>query len=234
MSSSIVPAHIDIGEVTRGLRSAVHGEVLGRGDGLVVVRIVALHSRHKRNSHAAAQERILAIGLLASSPARIAKDVDVGSPEVQALEDVGVAGALGLDVLDPAFDADRGRHGVNAGGIECRREADGLRKLGRAVDRDTVERFAPPVIGGNAQAWDRPGLVDELRGLFLQRHPMYQIGCTLLRGEREILVRWRDGLLRARAGCREEEAGQGRRQQARCPPDICRRRRVTDRVCARI
>ena len=38
----------------------------------------------------AGEERIFAVGFLAAAPARIAKDVDVGRPEIEALEDLAV------------------------------------------------------------------------------------------------------------------------------------------------
>ena len=75
--------------MARGLGAAVHGEVLGRGDDAVVLRIVALHAGDEGDAHARGEERIFAVGFLAAAPARIAEDVDVGRPEVEALEDVG-------------------------------------------------------------------------------------------------------------------------------------------------
>ena len=49
--------------------------------------------------------------------------------------------------------------------------ADCLRKHGGdAAVGDAVEGFAPPVVGGDVQARNGAGLVDQLRGLFFQRH----------------------------------------------------------------
>ena len=72
----------------------MHGEVLGRGDHAIVVRIVALHAGNEGHAHAAGEERILAVGLLAAAPARIAEDVNVGCPEVEAFQDVAMPGSL--------------------------------------------------------------------------------------------------------------------------------------------
>ena len=52
---------------------------------------------------------------------------------------VGVPGALGLGVLDPAFDADGRGHLVNARRVERRGKADGFRKFGGAVHRDAMK-----------------------------------------------------------------------------------------------
>ena len=90
----VVFAHVHIGEVACRLRSAVHGEVLRRGNREVVLRIVALQSGHVGNTHAAGEERIFAVGLLPAAPARIAEDVQIGRPEIQASHDAGVAFAL--------------------------------------------------------------------------------------------------------------------------------------------
>src|SRR5215469_13502563 len=121
-----------------GLGAAMDRVVLGRGDDAIVVRIVTLHPSNKSDGHAGCEERIFTIGLLAASPARITKDVDVGSPEIEAFEDVGVSGAFVLSVLDTAFDADGGRHLVNARRVEGRGEADGLGKFCGAVDCDAM------------------------------------------------------------------------------------------------
>ena len=77
-------------------------------------------------AHAAGEERIFAVSFLAAAPARVAEDVDVGRPEVEALEDVAMAGADGLHVMDAAFGADGDGHLVDRGGVEGGGEADGL------------------------------------------------------------------------------------------------------------
>jgi hypothetical protein len=114
----VVLADVDVGGVAGRLRAAVHGKVLGRGDDAVVAGIVALHAGDEGYAHAGGEERIFAVGLLAAAPARIAKDVDVGRPEVEAFKDVAVAGAHGLHVLDAAFGADDNGHLVDGGGVE--------------------------------------------------------------------------------------------------------------------
>src|SRR5215813_7012548 len=66
-------------------RAAVNGVVLWRGDYLKVTRVIALQSLHKRHSQARGKVRIFAISFLAASPARVAKDIDVRTPECKTL-----------------------------------------------------------------------------------------------------------------------------------------------------
>ena len=55
-----------------------------------IVGIIALHTLNKADAEAARQERILAVSFVATAPAGIAEDVDVGGPDGQALENVAV------------------------------------------------------------------------------------------------------------------------------------------------
>ena len=71
----VVLAHVDVGEMARGLRAAVHIEMLGRGDDAIILWVVALHAGDKSHTHAADEERVLPVGLLAAAPARVAKEV---------------------------------------------------------------------------------------------------------------------------------------------------------------
>jgi hypothetical protein len=80
----------------------VHGEVLACGYGAQVVGIVALYAVDEGNSQSGGQERVFAVGFLAAAPAGIAKDVDVGRPEGESIEDSVVALALRLVVLGAA------------------------------------------------------------------------------------------------------------------------------------
>src|SRR6266568_1612236 len=65
----VVFAYLHIGGVTRRLRAAVHGKMLGRRNHAVIFRIVSLHSRNKRDAHLRSEEWIFAVGFLAASPA---------------------------------------------------------------------------------------------------------------------------------------------------------------------
>src|SRR5205823_1167432 len=79
----VVLADVNVGEMTRGFRPAVNGEMLRRRDNSKIVGIVSLHSGNERHRQPPAQERIFSIRLLSAAPSGIAEDVDVGRPEIQ-------------------------------------------------------------------------------------------------------------------------------------------------------
>jgi len=184
----VMAADIDIREVPGRLRPTVDGEMLRRGNGKVVLRVISLQPGHEGHRQPAAQVGIFAVGLLPPPPARVAEDVDVGRPEIQAFENVGMTIRLGLDVLDPAFDANDIRHIVNGCRIECRGQPDRLRKFRCTVPGNAVEGLAPPVIGGYSEPLDRASLIDQLRGLLLQGHPVNEVRRSLLEGELRIEI----------------------------------------------
>src|SRR5579859_4389610 len=117
------------------------------------------------------EERIFAVGFLAAAPAWIAKDIDIGRPEIESLEEhVGAIFANGLGVLNAALSTDDFSHLVNSRRIKCGCETDGLGEFGRAAVNNAVQSLAPPVIRRDIEPGDGPGLVNELRCLFLESH----------------------------------------------------------------
>ena len=48
--------------------------------------VIALHPDDVGNTHPSGQERVLAVGLMPATPARVAEDVDVRSPEIEPSE----------------------------------------------------------------------------------------------------------------------------------------------------
>ena len=133
--------------------------MLWSGDCEVVPGIRTLHARNIRDRQARAQKRVLTVGFLTAPPARVAEDVDVRRPEVEAFENVGMPSSFGLGMLDAPFDADRGRHLVNARYIKRRGQTDGLRKFGCSVGGDAVQGLAPPIVCWHAEAHNRARLV---------------------------------------------------------------------------
>ena len=130
----VVLADGDVGDMAGGLGAAVDGEVLGGGDDAVVARIVALHAGDEGYAHAGGEKGIFAVGLLAAAPAGIAKDVDVGRPEVEALEKrlarfsrwaCSYLMRPSVEMASPIL--------MDGGRVEGGGEADGLRELGDAV-----------------------------------------------------------------------------------------------------
>lgn len=106
----------------------MNGEVLGSGDGLQVLWIVSLEPAHKGYRHSRGEKWIFAVRLLTSSPARIASDIDVGSPEIQPFQNVAPALADCLVMFRSAFGTDRACQIMNQGKVESRGESDRLRK----------------------------------------------------------------------------------------------------------
>jgi len=120
-----VLADVHVTEVARGLGAAVQGIVLRCRDDAVIMRIIALHAGDEGDGHACAQEWIFSVSFLATTPTRVAKDVDVRRPEIKTFKNVGVPGAFVLRVFDSSLNADRGRHLVDAGNIEGGGETNG-------------------------------------------------------------------------------------------------------------
>src|SRR3954452_16517714 len=153
--------------MARRLRAAMHGKMLGRRDRPIIASIVALQPADKGDCHAAAEEWIFAVCLLAAPPARIAKNIHVGRPEVETVKNREGSLAYGLNVNDSRFHADGGGHLVNSGCIEGRGESDRFRKLCLAVNCYAMQGLTPPVISWDIQARDSALLVHQLGGLLL-------------------------------------------------------------------
>src|SRR6185369_18044517 len=133
-------------------RTAVYRVVLGSSTHFHVAPIVPLQPGDKSHPHARGEIRILTIGLLAAAPAWIAKNVDVGRPEIQTLVAAVLAAALGFTVLGTSLVADGSSSLVHQPRIERRCKTDGLRKdRGRSRAGDTVKGFVPPLVGGNIE-----------------------------------------------------------------------------------
>ena len=213
----VVLAHHHVCRVARGLRTAVHGKMLGGGDDAIVMRIVALHAGHKGHAHARRQEGIFAVGFLAAAPAGIAEDVDVGRPEVEARQRYVLSpSAHCLHVHDAPLGADDLGHLVNGRRVEGGGQADGLGELGGAVVQHAVQRLAPPVVGRHVEAGNGPRLVHQLRGLLFQRHPPHQVRRALLGGQAGVKIRWLGVLRPGHTGCRAQ------RQHRRNPSQFSR------------
>ncbi len=162
--------------VAQGFGPAVHRVMFGGGDGLQILRIVALQAVDEVHGHLARQVGILAVGFHAASPPRIAEQVDVGSPEGQALVDIALAAADEFVILGAGLVADRGGHPQGQVRIPGGGQADRLRKnRGASGARHPVQALVPPVVGRNSEPLDGRRIVHELGDFFLQRHAGDQI-----------------------------------------------------------
>ena len=163
--------------MTVGLGPAMHGKVLGGGIQLAVDRVVPLQTAHEGDAHAAGKVGVFAVSLLATPPARVAEDVDVGRPVGQSLIAGMRAFAQKLMMFGTRFVTDGARNLLHQRDIKGGRQADGLREdSGLPCPCNAVQAFVPPIIGRYSQALDRGCGVLHLRSLFLQRHPRHQRG----------------------------------------------------------
>src|ERR1039458_5303017 len=171
---------VNVEAVTHGFRAAVHGKVFAGGHCAEMIKIAALNTGDKGYAELAGKEGIFAVGLLAAAPARIAKDVDVGRPEGESVEDAVIALALSFVVLASGLGGDDVSHGVDDRWVPGGGHADGLRKdRGVAGAGNAVEGFVPGLIVGNAKTWDGGGPVFKLVGFFFEGHAAHQIMRTL-------------------------------------------------------
>ena len=67
--------------MTFGFWSAVHGVMFRGRDHLEVARVIALQTLDESNAQTRGEKRVLAVGFLSASPARVAKDIDIRTPE---------------------------------------------------------------------------------------------------------------------------------------------------------
>ena len=198
-----------------GFGPAVHGVVLGCSHGFQVLGVVALKPENELRRHAAGQVGVFAVSFHAASPARVAKEIDVGAPEGEALIDIALAAADELMMLGARFIGDGGGNAEEQVRIPGGSQADGFREHGGAAGaRHAVQAFAPPVVLRNAQAIDGRGIVHELRDLLLERQPPEQIVDAFFERSAGVLVsRW----LREQ-GC--EPSGRGKTfDKAECGHD---------------
>src|SRR6185437_7246515 len=143
---------VDVGLVARGFRAGVHGKVFRSGDDAEVVRVGALHAWEEGDGQAAGEEGVLAVGLLAAAPARVAEDVDVGCPEGEAEELLVLIVADSFVVLGASFGGDDLGFAMDKWSVPRGGHADDLREIrSSARDRDAVVALVPPEICGYAE-----------------------------------------------------------------------------------
>jgi hypothetical protein len=150
--------------------------VFGGRDHAKIFRIVALHSTDESHTHAAGQERILAVCLLIAPPTRIASDIDVRGPEVQPFLKVAAPCAHSDVVICSSLSSDGFRHPVDERHVKGRGETDWLREYGReSGSRNPVQCFTPPIVGRDLQARNFARLVYQLGYLLLKSHSPHQV-----------------------------------------------------------
>ena len=149
-----------------------------------MIEVVALNSADEGDAQAAGQERVFAVSFLAAAPARVAKDVDVGRPEGEPVEDAVVALSLRLVVLGAGFLRDDVAHALHDGAVPGGRHADGLRKHGGIPGpRHAVESLVPCLVIGHAETGNGGGPVFKLRRLLFESHLAHEGVGAFARGE---------------------------------------------------
>src|SRR6202008_554097 len=83
--AKITVARHGVEHVTLRLRTAVNPEVLHRGDGLEVLRVVPLQALDEGNGDASRQERIFPVRFLSAPPTGTTEEVDVRRPDGESL-----------------------------------------------------------------------------------------------------------------------------------------------------
>ena len=163
----------------------VGGEVLGRGHGLQIARILPLDALHIGCGQGPGQERVLPECFVVPSPAGIAAHVHRGAPVVQL---------LAVQVIQsPHFIGDGGRRLFHKGRIpavgqgEAHREGAGLRK---ALENryHAMGGFVPPGPGTDTQPRDLRCVKTQLADLFLQGHAGNQIQGSFFKGSGSIQI----------------------------------------------
>ena len=187
----IVERDGNIEAMAKGLRAAVNGIVFRSGNGLEVMEILALKAGDKSDAESCGEEGIFAVGFLPASPARIAKDVDVGGPEGETVVAAGVVVESSVVIFGTGFGGDDAGDTVEEIGIPGGGETDGLRENGSdAGARDAMEAFVPPVVGGDVETRDGGSDVLHLGDFFFEGEAGKEIVDALVDGERGVEVGW--------------------------------------------
>ncbi len=81
--------------------------MLGAGSGFQVLRMVTLQAAYERRAHLTGQVRVFTLSLLAPTPTRVTKDINIGRPESKTLIPAGRPIApQGFVMLGAGFVAD--------------------------------------------------------------------------------------------------------------------------------
>ena len=152
------------------LRAAMNGIVLGTGHSLQVVRIVTFQAANDCRSHFGRQIRVFPVGFLATSPAGITKNIDVGCPVSQSAINIsGLAFPQVFVEKGTAFRRGHVSHLLKGFRIECGSHTDRLGENSYFFfcTSHSMQGFIPPVISRDTQAGNsRGGMFHQLDFLF--------------------------------------------------------------------
>src|SRR5437870_3416043 len=141
--------------MTFGFGSAVHRVMFRRRDHLEVARVIALQTLDESHAQTRSEKRVLAIGFLSASPARVAKDVDIRAPESQPFIPSALIVANELVMLCAGFSRDHVSNLMHKISVPRCRQTNRLGKHSCVAGaRHAMQRFVPPFIRGNSKPFD--------------------------------------------------------------------------------
>ena len=146
--------------------AAVYSEMLCAGGGAHRFPL-ALYTPYKGFSVFGGKEGVFAVGFVASAPARVTENIDVGRPEGKSLVNIPVAvGGKGV-IFCSCFNGGYFCRFFCKGSIKHSRKSDCLREhCGCACTGYSVKSLVPPVVGGDSEALNGGCVIAQLSCLF--------------------------------------------------------------------
>ena len=140
------------------------------GNTCLSVVAVALQTAYYSDTHSRRQVGVFAVGLLATTPARVSEYVDVGCPERQASVALDVVLTTSFGILGAGFVTGSSESLIYQVVVEsgCHGHRDGEHRS-NAITTYAVQCLVPPVELGNAQAWDSRRGVHHQHNFLVQR-----------------------------------------------------------------
>ena len=161
-------------------RTAVNGVMLSAGVRFEIFRVVALQAFDHCHAHATSEIRVFAIGFHATTPARVAEDVNVWRPERQPLVAMIFLVRLIAVILCASLVAHHRKSFEQRLVVESCSHGNCLRENRCASGAsNAMQRFVPPVVRRNTQPFDCGGAVHHLSDLFFERETFQQVVHTL-------------------------------------------------------
>ena len=163
----------------------VCGKMLRCGNGFQVVGILPLQTAHESCAVLSRKERIFPVGLRGSTPARVARKVQIGRPECEqtVIPSLSVPKVVSIHGTVKVRRTGFRRNGIGdcfqKSVVKHRAQRDRLREH-RKVSRtnDAVQRLIAVIILRNAETLDCFGCFNDDIELFLCGHPAYERFCT--------------------------------------------------------
>ena len=151
---------------------------------------VTLQTLHNTQSHASVHIWVLAIGLLAASPSRVAEHIDVWSPEWQSFILTVLPLATRKGILCTSLITHSREHLFDK--IIVKRSSHSYTRReyrGKTVSANPMKSLTPPVKRRDAKTFDSRRTIHHQQWFLLKSKPFAQILRPLLSGQFMILIR---------------------------------------------